>query len=77
MVKPWPKSKAGCKRQIDAILNSYRRDFAGGGSFGFDWATMRSNSPARYGRIRELQKLWHDLPANMEARFHRHNHLTN
>lgn len=24
----WPKSKEGCERQINAILNSYRRDFA-------------------------------------------------
>lgn len=58
----WPKSKAGCERQINALLNSYRKDFAGGGSFGFDWPTLRLNSPERYERIRALQNLWHDLP---------------
>ena len=56
------KSKEGCVRQINALLNSYRRDFAGGGSFGYDWATMRLNSPERYERVRELQNLWHELP---------------
>ncbi len=35
-----PKSKEGALRQYDAILRSYRRDFAGGGSFGFDFPTM-------------------------------------
>ena len=55
--KPWPKSKAGCERQIDALLRSYQRDFAGGGAFGFDWPTFRANSPERYERIRALQSL--------------------
>ena len=58
----WPKSKNGCARQINAILNSYRRDFAGGGSFGYDWPTFRVNSPERYERVRALQKLSDDLP---------------
>jgi len=58
----WPKSKSGCERQIDAILRAYRRDFAGGGAFGWDWPTFRLNSPDRYERVRALQKLWHDLP---------------
>ncbi len=60
--KPWPKTKAGCERQIRALLNSYTRDFAGGGSFGWDAPTFRLNSPLRYARWRELQKLWCDLP---------------
>ncbi len=62
MVKAWPKSKAGCERQIDALIRSYRRDYAGGGSFGYDWSTFKSNSPERYGRVRALQNLWHELP---------------
>ena len=62
MTKPWPKSKEGCARQIDSLINSYRRDFAGGGAFGFDWSTMRLNSPEHYDRIRALQKLAGELP---------------
>jgi hypothetical protein len=58
----WPKSKQGCVRQVDAILRSYRRDFAGGGAFGYDWPTFRLNSPDRYERVRALQNLWHELP---------------
>ena len=60
--KPWPKSKAGCERQISALINSYRRTFAGGGSFGFDWRTMRLNDMETYQRIRDLQKLYVELP---------------
>ena len=46
----YPKSKQGCARQIDAVLRSYRRDFAGGGVFGYDWPTFQLNSPERYAR---------------------------
>ena len=60
--QPWPKSKQGCERQIRAILRSYERDYAGGGRFGYDWPTFRMNSPERYERVRELQKLYADLP---------------
>lgn len=62
MTNAWPKSKEGCARQIDAILRSYRRDFAGGGAFGFDWPTFRANSPKRYERVRALQTLAVQLP---------------
>ena len=58
-----PKSKEGAMRQYDANLNAYRRDFAGGGSFGFDWATMRLNSPDRYERARHLSALFKTLPS--------------
>jgi hypothetical protein len=58
-----PKSKQGCERQIYALIRSYRRDFAGGGSFGFDWPTFRLNSSERYARVRELQKLCAELPS--------------
>lgn len=60
--KPWPKSKAGCERQINALINAYRRNWSSGGSFGFDWPTMRLNDPDTYRRIRDLQKLWAELP---------------
>ena len=58
----WPKTKNGCVRQINAVLRSYQRDFSGGGSFGYDWTTFRINSPKRYARVRELQKLCMELP---------------
>lgn len=61
-IKPWPKSKQGCARQIDALIRAYRRNFAGGGSFGFDWVTMRLNAPDTYSRIRALQALYVGLP---------------
>ena len=61
-MKPWPKSKNGCERQIDSLIRAYRKAFAGGGSFGFDWATMRLNDPETYERIRALQKLYVELP---------------
>ncbi len=61
-MKP-PKSKEGAQRQFDAIVRSYRRDFAGGGSFGFDWPTFRLNSPERYEQVMRLQALWPALPS--------------
>ncbi len=61
-MKAWPKTKNGAARQIDQLINAYRRAFAGGGSFGFDWPTMRLNDPDTYERIRALQKLAVELP---------------
>lgn len=58
-----PKSKEGALRQYDALIRSYRRDFAGGGSFGFDWPTMRLNSPERFARARELSAMFQTLPS--------------
>lgn len=49
-----PKTRAGCLRQADALIRLYRKDFAGGGSFGFDLPTMRLNAPAMYGRYKAL-----------------------
>ena len=62
MTKAWPKTKAGAERQISALINAYRKNWAGGGSFGFDWPTMRLNDPETYDRIRALQTLAIDLP---------------
>lgn len=61
-MKNWPKTKAGCERQINALIRSYTRDFAGGGAFGYDWPTFRANSPERYARVRALQDLYVELP---------------
>ena len=60
-----PKSKEGALRQYDANLNAYRRDFAGGGSFGFDWPTMRLNAPERYERAQHLASLFKTLPSRV------------
>ena len=57
-----PKSSEGASRQYAALIRSYRRDFAGGGSFGFDWPTFRINSPERYERARLLLRLIDELP---------------
>ena len=59
---PWPKTKEGAARQINALLRAYQRDFAGGGSFGWDWPTFRLNSPDLYERVRALQTLAIELP---------------
>jgi hypothetical protein len=63
LVTRQPKSKEGALRQIDALIRSYRREFAGGGAFGFDWPTLRLNSPERYERIRDLQRAYANLPS--------------
>ena len=60
--KPWPKSKAGCDRQLNALLNSYFKDYSTGGAYGFDWRTFKINSPERYERARALQDLYCELP---------------
>jgi len=62
-----PKSKEGALRQYDATIRAYRRDFAGGGSFGFDMPTFRLNDPERYARCAELAAMMKTLPS-------RHNH---
>lgn len=58
-----PKSKEGALRQYDANINAYRRDFAGGGSFGFDWVTMRLNAPDRFERAQKLAAMFKTLPS--------------
>lgn len=57
-----PKTKQGAERQAMALLNKYRRDYAGGGAFGFDWPTLRVNSPDTYTRFQELKALHAALP---------------
>lgn len=57
-----PKTKRGATRQINAVLNKYRKDFAGGGQYGFDVPTFLLNSPALYSRYVELKTLYPSLP---------------
>lgn len=57
-----PKSKRGALRQYDAILRGYRRTYAGGGMFGFDWPTLRINAPEAYARILVLREVYPKLP---------------
>jgi hypothetical protein len=52
----YPKSYRGAMQQIDRLIRRYRRNYAAGGQFGFDWPTMRLNEPELYQRIRDLQK---------------------
>ena len=62
-----PKSREGCARQIDAILASYRRDFGGGGMFGYDWPTFRLNSPERFARVDALHAIYESLPSRKKG----------
>jgi hypothetical protein len=57
-----PKTRAGCDIQANAIWNQYRRDFAGGGRWGFDWPTFAANAPASYARIKRLNEIRDGLP---------------
>jgi hypothetical protein len=43
-----PKSKAGAIRQYSIMFNAYTRAFSGGGSFGWDWTTLRANAGEDY-----------------------------
>ena len=56
------RSKRGAVRRYNAIIAKYRRDFAGGGMFGFDYPTMRSNAPEAYQALAELKALFPYLP---------------
>lgn len=57
-----PKSRQGCDRQIAALIRSYKRDFAGGGAFGYDMPTFAANSRERYDQVIALQALRDTLP---------------
>src|SRR5208282_4002027 len=52
------RTKQGCSRRISALVRAYQRDFAGGGTFGWDWTTFHINQPERYAEVRALQKLY-------------------
>lgn len=52
-----PRSVAGIERQYYAVIRAYMRAYAAGGSFGFDWPTMRVNWPEGYARCKELETM--------------------
>lgn len=56
------RTKRGALRRYNAILRSYLRDFADGGMFGFDWPTLRLNSPERYAQLVHLKTIYRSLP---------------
>lgn len=58
-----PKTWQGASRQFHATIKLYKRDFAGGGTFGFDWTTFRLNSPALYARCMALRTIARTLPS--------------
>ena len=57
-----PKTKRGCERQYQATLRAYEIAFQGGGSFGWDFHTLRLNDPATYERLRYLHDIYPSLP---------------
>lgn len=56
------RTKQGAIRRYNALLNRYRRDFAGGGMFGCDWPTLRLNSPSTYTELRQIKANFATLP---------------
>jgi hypothetical protein len=60
--QPMPKSKRGAYRQYCALLRAYKHAFAGGGAFGWDWPTLRLNSPEAYAKLRALIAVYPQLP---------------
>jgi hypothetical protein len=58
----FPKTKRGANKQWRALLRAYKRNFMGGGSFGFDWPTMRLNSPETYDHLRAMRAAYEMLP---------------
>jgi hypothetical protein len=57
-----PRTQRGATRQWNALLRAYRRNWAGGGMFGFDWATMRLNDQDTYYHLAALRHLFDGLP---------------
>lgn len=41
----FPKTLNGADRQHWILLNQYKRAYDGGGTFGYDWPTLRANEP--------------------------------
>lgn len=57
-----PKTQRGATRQWNAIVSAYKRDYAGGGAFGYDWVTFRLNQPDAYAHIKAVQAIFASLP---------------
>lgn len=61
------RTKEGATRRYESRLRQYMRDFAGGGSFGFDWPTMRLNAPGTYAELRQILDIFPTLPSRRKA----------
>jgi hypothetical protein len=57
-----PKTKRGAIRQRDSIISAYKRTYAGGGAFGYDWPTFRVQAPDAYAHLKHMQTLFASLP---------------
>ncbi len=53
----------GAIKRYNAILAEYKRRYAGGGMFGFDWPTLRMNEPETYLKMKILKRLMVILPS--------------
>jgi hypothetical protein len=61
------RSKEGAARVYATTLRRYMRDHAGGGMFGYDWRTLRINSPETYTRLCKLAILAKTLPSRFRT----------
>lgn len=57
-----PRTKQGAERQAQALIRKWRRNLAGGLSFGLDWPTVAAAFPDDYARFQELKALYKTLP---------------
>ena len=57
-----PATKRGAARRFYAALAAYKRAYAGGGAFGWDWPTLRANEPELYAYFKTLNALNQELP---------------
>lgn len=57
------RSKEGAAKRYWALIRKYRRDYAGGGAFGFDWPTMRANVPDVYAELQAIKATYASLPS--------------
>lgn len=58
-----PRTKRGANRQYAAILRAYKAAFDGGGAFGWDWPTFRSNWPEGWQKCQDIKAVYYSLPA--------------
>lgn len=59
--KPY-RTKRGADRHYEAVLNAYKVAWSGGGSFGWDWPTLRANWPEGYVYLRGICDVYDQLP---------------
>jgi hypothetical protein len=58
-----PRSKRGANQRYGAVIRAYKRAFAGGGAFGWDWPTLRLNWPEAHAYLQCLKDIYYKLPA--------------